>query len=258
MDVLHARIQHGVGQGSFHSASVETVGGGGRVRFDYVYDCGAMSGFGMSKELRRAVARLGLEQRSGSLGRGVLDVMVLSHYDTDHLNGAELLSSRFDVGRIFLPYLSPDELLFVIASQVRALSARRIGELHWLANGGRVLWGCPVTMVQGGEGEEGKLPSAETMPQGGGRAPDVADGAPRKVRLTVRSAAGDGGGDTVPATISHQEDVAAELPDGQGLWKLRFWNREPDHGLESDPHSIALGVVVPAAINPMCILKHRA
>ena len=103
MQVLHSRIQHGVGQGSFHSGMIEASENDKRVRFDYVYDCGAMSGAGLSKALKRQILRVGLEQRVGSAGRGVLDVMVLSHYDSDHLNGAKYFSDHSDVRRLFLP-----------------------------------------------------------------------------------------------------------------------------------------------------------
>ena len=85
MDVTHFRIQHGVGQGSFHSATVQAD----RARFDYVYDCGARAGSGKSNELKRNIDSLGLERRASVSGGGVLDVLVLSHYDADHLNGAQ-------------------------------------------------------------------------------------------------------------------------------------------------------------------------
>jgi hypothetical protein len=227
MDVMHARVQHGVGQGSFHSATVEGGGDDGRVRFDYVYDCGAMSGGGMSKALKRNVARLGLEQRAGSSGRGVLDVMVLSHYDYDHLNGAKLLSDRFDVERIFLPYLSLEELAFVIASQADVISAEQVTELHQLAHGGGTLWGVPVTMVRGGEGEGSELPPLPDAPSRSKNARGFVNGVPLAVRLKLRGA----GIDALPASMSHKIDVLAEFASGRRLWKLRFWNRGLDSKL---------------------------
>ena len=231
MDVLHARIQHGVGQGSFHSATVEVVDPY-RSRFDYVYDCGARAGSGMSKELKRSIARLGLEQRVGSSDRAVLDVLVLSHYDSDHLNGAKYLSSLLDIRRVFLPYLSPDELILVLASQDEALSAEQITQLYELAHGGGTLWGIPVTMVRGGGEGEDQSPPERDPPRREGTTEKL-DGAPQLARLTLRSTMG-GGAETLPLTMSHHDDLLAKAFNGRPLWRLRFWNRGVDANLVTE------------------------
>lgn len=98
--VEHSRIQHGVGQGSFHSATLKVEGPGGQEhRFDYVYDCGSCS----PHVLERCIKRIDLEARSDSRGRPVLDALALSHYDLDHLSGARSLAKSCNVSRIYLP-----------------------------------------------------------------------------------------------------------------------------------------------------------
>jgi len=55
MRIRHARVQHAVGQGSFHTANVQLhTGGGQRYRYDYVYDCGGLRGRHPPPELMRA------------------------------------------------------------------------------------------------------------------------------------------------------------------------------------------------------------
>ena len=89
MRIVHSRVQHGVGQGSFHSASLEVMADDGRhYRFDYVYDCGALKGSAASPALKRSIDRMDLADRVGSGGRPVIDALVLSHYDRDHIIGA--------------------------------------------------------------------------------------------------------------------------------------------------------------------------
>lgn len=85
MKVNHTRIQHGVGQGSFHSASVIFEASGNKHRFDYIYDCGALANWRQTAELKRSVSRIWLEPRLGS-AKAVLDMLILSHFDWDHMN----------------------------------------------------------------------------------------------------------------------------------------------------------------------------
>ena len=96
--VLHVRRQHAVGQGGFHtgelvapldpavivtsSIGVQVVA---RSKFRYVYDCG-------SRQLKRCKV---LAQRyTKSLDDKRIDLLFLSHFDDDHVNGVpELLSA---------------------------------------------------------------------------------------------------------------------------------------------------------------------
>jgi glyoxylase-like metal-dependent hydrolase (beta-lactamase superfamily II) len=153
MRVVHSRLQHGVGQGSFHSASVEVSEvSGTRYRFDYVYDCGALVGSKASPHLLNAIKRMDLSRRVDS-DRAVIDALVLSHFDRDHIVGAELLVKKFFVRRIYVPYLSPMKLALVLAGQETPLDEFYVRELHGLANGTALLFEVPVTMVQsGGDG----------------------------------------------------------------------------------------------------------
>lgn len=230
IEVEHSRIQHGVGQGSFHSATlkVEVPGEDGH-RFDYVYDCGS----GSSRVLNRCIKRMDLEARSDSGGQPVLDALVLSHYDLDHLSGARSLAKSCAISRIYVPYLSPDELALVIASQAaQQWDQGVLRELHALANGDSELFGIPVTQIQEGgpesESPAGGRPESEPEDERSVR-PPVGDehGPPSRMRIVV------GGSRHSPKSEMSDNQELLVLPDfsqGRAVWRLKFWNR----GLSDD------------------------
>lgn len=189
----------------------------------------------MSKELKRNIERLGLQRRAKDSKRGVLDVLVLSHYDADHLNGAQYLSKKAAVRRVFVPYLRPDELALVIASQAGAISPSAVMQLHGLAHGNGTLWGIPVIMVQGGEtpdrdaGDSDERPTPQDPDEGREELPNTIDELPNSVRIGVSKS----GSGLAPLSevISDTDNVLIELTSRKRLWKLRFWNREPSDEL---------------------------
>lgn len=222
MRIVHSRHQHGVGQGSFHSASVEvTEVGGARYRFDYVYDCGALVGRTASPHLLKSIRRMDLSQRADSGGRAVIDALILSHFDRDHLIGATLLVSKYMVRRVYVPYLAPLELAFVLAGQEGQLEESYIRQLHGLATGAGTLFGVPVTMVQpGGEANNDGPPQNPDGPR-----PDRDE--PTSLQALDRQT-----GRPAGAVLSARTDVGLGAPGlhGAAPWVLRFWNR----GLDDD------------------------
>jgi hypothetical protein len=97
--VYHTRIQWNVGQGGFHSGELRD----GERRFRYVYDCGSASNGHPGPEVAEYIKSLGADR--------YVDAVVLSHIDSDHVNGLEMLLRDCEVGRVFLPLLSPIERL---------------------------------------------------------------------------------------------------------------------------------------------------
>lgn len=229
--ITHSRIQHGVGQGSFHSASVEAQAGERNYRFDYVYDCGALVGKGRTHELMRAIKRMDVDRRQGMGRKGVIDLLVLSHYDQDHINGAEVLIGRFRVNRIVVPYLSPAELALVLASQAANISSAMVTELHQLANGSQTLFGVKVTMVRPNDSDAGNDGGDGVGGDGGGGdGPDEpVDGERGTAEWPPRPMVPSVGPSRQPLghVMMGRDDVqlvgsaTTQLP----FWKLRFWNR---------------------------------
>lgn len=115
--------QWGVGHGGFHSQSLffqalkrkptETVGDGSLVQV--IYDCGSGRGKHPRKALRDAIKRM----LSGVAHRSTIDLLVISHFDRDHVNGLEHLAVELDkrqihVARVWAPVLTKIEALYAI------------------------------------------------------------------------------------------------------------------------------------------------
>ncbi|WP_242187104.1 hypothetical protein [Sphingomonas sp. CARO-RG-8B-R24-01] len=83
-----------VGQGLFWSGRLAGARSG---TFNWVYDCGSSSG---AKERDAAIRRF--RQR---LGGQPIDVVVLSHFDRDHINGIVALIRGVSVRTLLLPYI---------------------------------------------------------------------------------------------------------------------------------------------------------
>lgn len=231
MEIIHSRVQHGVGQGSFHSASIEVRQcnwPGAIFRYDYVYDCGALVRGSPSAALLRSIKRLDLVPRRGEGARAVIDAVVLSHYDQDHIIGAQFLAAKFKVKRIIVPHLAPMELMLVLACQP-TLHAEHISELHRLATGGGdgTLFGVPVTQVQPGPGPdagpEGDDPD-RPFPPDGFLDSDKARRADLPASLVaVEEGAGAALGGNLPAGRA----MRLKVPHGSewSPWRFKFWNR---------------------------------
>ena len=95
-----------VGQGLFMSGRLHGAAGGD---FSWVYDCGSSSAAAV---LGRAVAGFRKEN-----GRRLINLVTLSHFDEDHINGIVDLISGTRVGVLLLPYLPLWQRLLVAISE---------------------------------------------------------------------------------------------------------------------------------------------
>lgn len=95
-----------VGQGLFMSGCLEANSGG---RFNWVYDCGSSSG---AKERDMAITRYHKE-----LGAHPIDLVVLSHFDRDHINGIIALIQGLHVRMLLLPYVPLWQRLLIAVGQ---------------------------------------------------------------------------------------------------------------------------------------------
>ena len=237
MHVVHKRFQHGVGQGSFHSAKIKVTAAGKQdYRFDYVYDCGAVAHIDKTA-LRQRIDSLRLRPRAYSTNKGVINALVLSHFDQDHIVGAKHLIRQYNVGRIFLPYLSPQEWMLVLASQADRWRAVQIRALHALATGATdQFFGVPATMVDptGDQDNDGGPPADQPSPSGD--EPVSAEGRkvstpsfPRDLQAVVGPK-----GAALGLRLPPGADVTLRLPGSPSpkiAWLLRFWNRGVSHAL---------------------------
>jgi beta-lactamase superfamily II metal-dependent hydrolase len=101
-----------VGQGLFYSGKIVV---NEDKSFNFVYDCGTRS--------KREYLRTSIKRYSNSIkdnnNKKKLDLLVISHFDADHINGLETLLSEVDeMETVVLPYYTPEErLLYAIMNK---------------------------------------------------------------------------------------------------------------------------------------------
>jgi Predicted hydrolase (metallo-beta-lactamase superfamily) len=102
---------YGVGQGLFYSGMIEN----GDKRFSFVYDCGSS---GDKANLYRCIDEYIETLPKGNGGKKHLDMLILSHFHRDHINGLEYFLERVEVSLAVIPY-NPDEYLTLFALDSR-------------------------------------------------------------------------------------------------------------------------------------------
>jgi ribonuclease BN (tRNA processing enzyme) len=93
---------HGVGQGLFSSGRIATLSPTEGSQFNWVYDCGTSS---RQHYLDSALGDLECDIYTPAGQRPYLDLVTVSHFDTDHISGLVKLLERFDIGDLLLPYM---------------------------------------------------------------------------------------------------------------------------------------------------------
>jgi len=98
---------HGIGQGLFYSAKITLQSNcDPNSSFNFVYDCGSSS---RKLYLNNEIA----EYKKLKLQSKKLDLLMISHLHSDHVNGLENLLSDIEVKNVVLPYMSPIERLIL-------------------------------------------------------------------------------------------------------------------------------------------------
>lgn len=88
-----------------------------------------------------------------NLGRTSLDLLVLTHYDGDHVNGTQELMERLDVKAVALPDVEPDNALRV---RLTALARQEGAEIRYIMEQDEITLGQAVLTLYppyGGEGD---------------------------------------------------------------------------------------------------------
>ncbi len=99
---MEQRTFYPVGQGAFYS---ETHKLGDRT-FTMVYDCGSST---LKKNEMVKIIENAFEENS------IIDVLFISHFHADHVNGIELLAKRCKIKLVILPLITNEEMVLVNA-----------------------------------------------------------------------------------------------------------------------------------------------
>jgi hypothetical protein len=97
---------HPVGQGLFYSCCIKH---NNDVRFRMVFDCGSLTKGAGEEEVK-------IYRDSDYLDEKVLDLLVISHFDADHVKFiGKLLEGGIKVRKLVMPFITFNERLFLIA-----------------------------------------------------------------------------------------------------------------------------------------------
>jgi hypothetical protein len=185
-----------VGQGLFASGNIYHESSR-KIVFNWVYDCGSSDS---RASVGREVDRLHLEAG----GRDIIDALILSHFDADHVNGIALILKKFRVRRLFLPYVQLADRLKLALTETE----KTAGYLHFLSDPAGYLHNIGgdnlerVIYVSGGDEKDAGVP-----PQGeGDEPPGFTNGDFEEIDQLTRYPDND-------ESLTPQSD---ELNDGQG------------------------------------------
>lgn len=147
-------IQHPVGQGGLYSGKLDYDS----EPFRWVYDCGSNQSDALQRELE-------------GLGPGTINVLFLSHLDSDHIRGVDVLLAiaEVEISEVVLPYLSEVERVAAIVSDIEA-GALTGTFLEFAADPARWLIRRGVQIVTFIEGRDDDSPRDDERgePTGGG------------------------------------------------------------------------------------------
>lgn len=99
------RTFHPVGQGAFYSEKFIFDTNNNYNEFNIVYDCGSVDRFALSREILKY-------QKETK----VIDILFISHFHDDHINGIAELLNGVSVKRVVMPYLDIVNRLLTIGS----------------------------------------------------------------------------------------------------------------------------------------------
>lgn len=151
--LIHSRIQHPVGHGFFHSATISF----NKSKFNYVYDCGGDQ------------ARKRVHHYLRTLDDGEIDALFISHLHADHVNALDQLLPDVQLKSVFLPYISNTELILLAIESLASGESDSVyltflqDPVQWLKNRGAQ----QVTEIRGGPTGETPFHEALVLPPGG-------------------------------------------------------------------------------------------
>lgn len=108
MDIKNRFCLQPVGQGFFYTGQLLPICGSRQV-FNFIYDCGSTG----EKRIRSVIDKYIKEE----IGCGTLDMIVISHFDADHVNGISYLlrdAQGVRAKRVYIPYYDVEDYLLVV------------------------------------------------------------------------------------------------------------------------------------------------
>lgn len=137
---------HSVGNGTFKLGIVESLDT--RENFKWVYDCGSTSMTTLNRVLG-AITRRGWPES--------IDMLVLSHFDNDHVNGVEEILKHCRVKTLVLPFSEWAQTVREISVMGKkgtspSTALMQLNPVKWLASRNFDAHVEEIVLIQGGDG----------------------------------------------------------------------------------------------------------
>lgn len=99
---------HSVGQGLFYSGIISKYASNCYDQFSFVYDCGSLNAKKRAQEI---------DLFKSNLKDKKINLLVISHFDLDHINGLDRLLSKTTVDTVIIPYYSLAERIMLATEE---------------------------------------------------------------------------------------------------------------------------------------------
>lgn len=100
---------HPIGQGCFYTGKIE-LHNTNKTEFNFVYDCGTDS--------KKVFLNNAIDLYKETLTNKTLDLLIISHFDQDHVNGVVNLLDGIKCKRLIIPYYTPIERLLLFTTLI--------------------------------------------------------------------------------------------------------------------------------------------
>jgi len=118
------RMQYGIGQGGFHAQQIRLTDlppGVTVEPYRFVYDCGSDTGPlkpKQAKPLHWAIEHFAEKDDPASKNKITVNSLYLSHFQKDHIDGAQRLAELVNLKEIVIPHLARNRLAHLLAQQI--------------------------------------------------------------------------------------------------------------------------------------------
>lgn len=216
--ITMTRTFHPVGHGAFYT---ERFKQGGKYKFSAVFDCGCFEARKKGMSYARYTDRINEAVDSAFSPQDKVDLLFISHFHADHINGIEHLTSRYDVKHIIVPQLTPN---IVIEAYVFNYIQAATEQGDNAANSSVNLWIRELYSHRGNDNTEAFPRVIEVMPTT--EIPEEQEGQERRDEIPPIPPIPYSDLDTKGGILSPQEAIgyySSEKPD-RPLWRYIPFN----------------------------------
>ncbi len=103
---------HPIGQGFFYSGQLKSIGSS--AKFNFIFDCGSLSYSVLNNTIDRFRNRDANDTKD-------LDLLIISHFDADHINGLKRLLNGRKVKQIIAPFIGFKQRITIALNYINSL-----------------------------------------------------------------------------------------------------------------------------------------